>query len=77
MSPNKTPDCWTEHVAKASSIYHNTGFPASECDYCGKTYHGPSVYCSWICAQRDGGDDLLQELVRASMSAAYDNMDES
>jgi hypothetical protein len=33
--------------------YRNDRFPERACDYCGKPYRGPAVYCSHDCATAD------------------------
>ena len=43
----------TETVAKAMARYHNPKLAARLCDLCGRSYHGPAVYCSLVCAVRD------------------------
>jgi hypothetical protein len=40
-------------VSIAEAAYHNDRFPARGCDFCGKTYNGPAVYCSLSCALAD------------------------
>jgi hypothetical protein len=44
--PNGGPD-W------AASAYRNDAFPERDCDYCGRSYRGPAVYCSLDCALED------------------------
>ena len=34
--------------------YGNPSSRARQCDFCGKRYHGPAVYCSLDCAVADG-----------------------
>lgn len=33
--------------------YRDPSLPERACDYCGKTYRGPAVYCSLECALAD------------------------
>ncbi len=39
--------------AAADAAYEDEGFPVRACDYCGKPYRGPAVYCSFKCAIDD------------------------
>jgi hypothetical protein len=39
--------------ANAPASYRNSSFPERQCDYCGKPYRGPAVYCSLECATDD------------------------
>lgn len=42
-------------LEQSASGYENASFPERACDYCGKTYRGPAVYCSLECAKADSG----------------------
>lgn len=33
--------------------YIDDSYPERNCDYCGKLYRGPAVYCSHTCAMKD------------------------
>jgi hypothetical protein len=33
--------------------YYDPKFAARDCDHCGKSYQGPAVYCSLVCALAD------------------------
>lgn len=46
-----------EAKARAEALYHDSSFPARACDYCGRSYTGPAVYCSLDCALADSGAD--------------------
>jgi hypothetical protein len=35
------------------AAYSDPSFPERACDYCGRPYRGPAVYCSLDCAQAD------------------------
>lgn len=40
-------------IDRAVQSYVDPSFPERQCDYCGKPYRGPAVYCSLICAVDD------------------------
>lgn len=39
--------------APGADRYRNDAFPPRPCDYCGRPYQGPAVYCSFSCALAD------------------------
>lgn len=38
---------------RAVKMYRDDRCPERECDFCGKTYQGPALYCTLSCAQAD------------------------
>jgi DNA-binding transcriptional ArsR family regulator len=39
--------------AIAEAAYYDNSYRARDCDRCGKSYQGPAVYCSLVCAVAD------------------------
>lgn len=39
--------------ARARESYHDSAYPQRQCDFCGRFYTGPAVYCSLDCAMED------------------------
>jgi hypothetical protein len=37
----------------ARAAYRDDAYPERQCDYCGRLYRGPAVYCSLDCALAD------------------------
>jgi hypothetical protein len=42
-----------EHADRAEAAYFDESYPERLCDYCGKPYRGPAVYCALRCAIAD------------------------
>jgi hypothetical protein len=40
-------------MSAASAAYFDDSFPERACDYCGRPYRGPSIYCCLAHAQAD------------------------
>lgn len=52
------PECFGGQVSccegtSCGDPYDDPSYPERKCDYCGKLYRGPAVYCSLICATDD------------------------
>lgn len=45
--------CCDAAGSRALGAYRDDTFPERKCDYCGKLYRGPAVYCSLPCAVAD------------------------
>jgi RecJ-like exonuclease len=50
------PECngsGVSYCCDTAGSYIDPAFPERACDYCGKLYRGPAVYCSLECATDD------------------------
>jgi hypothetical protein len=46
-------------MTQADDPYRNDFYAPRDCDYCGRSYRGPAVYCSLKCAIADSGTPIV------------------